>query len=78
MQDIIGLHVKYFDYLGLERFGRICYTEPSNMNPSIIYVYIDDEEPEFNIHTIMTPNGELKYAEIRTNEEVYLDEQQRL
>ena len=76
MQEIIGLHIKYFDYLGLERFGRICYADPSNMNPSIIYVYIDDEETEFNIHSIMTPNGEIKYAEIRTNEEVYLDERQ--
>lgn len=76
MDNIIGLHIKYFDYLGLERFGRICYSEPSNMDQNTIYVYIEDEESEFNIHTIMTPNGELKYAEIRTNEEVYLDERQ--
>lgn len=76
METIIGLHIKYFDYLGLERFGRICYSEPSNMSPEIVYVYIDDEEPEYNIHTVMTPNGEIKYAEIRTNTEVYLDERQ--
>lgn len=74
MENIIGLHVKYFDYLGLERFGRICYSEPSNMQPDTIYVYIEDEDPEFNIHSIMTCDGEVRYAEIRTNEEVYLDE----
>lgn len=76
MDNIIGLHIKYFDYLGLERFGRICYAEPSNVNPNQIYVYIDDEEPEFNIHEVITPSGPLKYAEIRTNEEVYPDERQ--
>lgn len=74
MDTIIGLHIKYFDYLGLERFGRICYAEPFNMSPEIVYVYIDDEEPEFNIHEIMTPSGIIKYAEMRTSEEVYLDE----
>lgn len=74
MDNIIGLHIKYFDYLGLERFGRICYVEPSNISQDIVYIYIEDEEPEFNIHTVMTSMGSIKYAEIRTNEEVYLDE----
>lgn len=74
MDTIIGLHIRYFDYLGLERFGQICYAEQSNTNPETVYVYIDDEEPEFNIHELGTPSGIIKYAEIRTNEEVYLDE----
>ena len=55
--EIIGLSVRYFDYLGLERFGRIVFAEPSNMNPNIVYVYIEDEESEFNVHDITTING---------------------
>lgn len=74
MDTIIGLHIRYFDYLGLERFGRICYVELSSIGPETVYVYIDDEEPEFNIHELAAPSGIIKYAEIRTNEEVYLDE----
>ena len=78
MKDCIGLHVKYFDYLGLERFGRIIYVEPSNMNPDKFYVYIEDEESEFNIHDINI-NGEIKmYAELRINDEIYLDDDAKI
>ena len=71
--EIIGLSVRYFDYLGLERFGRIVFAEPSNTNPDIVYVYIEDEESEFNVHDITTVNGLIKYAEIRESTEVYPD-----
>lgn len=78
IKNCIGLHVKYFDYLGLERFGRIIYVEPSNMNPDIFYVYIEDEEPEFNIHDIII-DGEVKmYAELRPNNEVYIDDDAKI
>lgn len=78
MKDCIGLHVKYFDYLGLERFGIIIYVEPSNMNPDKFYVYIEDEESEFNIHDINI-NGEIKmYAELRINDEVYIDDDAKI
>ena len=78
MKSCIGLHVKYFDYLGLERFGRIIYVEPSNMNPDKFYVYIEDEESEFNIHDINI-NGEIKmYAELRINDEVYIDDDAKI
>lgn len=78
MKSCIGLHVKYFDYLGLERFGRIIYVEPSNMNPDKFYVYIEDEESEFNIHDINI-NGEIKmYAELRINDEVYIDDDSKI
>lgn len=78
MENCIGLHVKYFDYLGLERFGRIIYVEPSNMNPDKFYVYIEDEESEFNIHDINI-NGEIKmYAELRINDEVYIDDDAKI
>lgn len=78
MKSCIGLHVKYFDYIGLERFGRIIYVEPSNMNPDKFYVYIEDEESEFNIHDINI-DGEIKmYAELRINDEVYLDDDAKI
>lgn len=78
MKSCIGLHVKYFDYLGLERFGRIIYVEPSNMNPDKFYVYIEDEESELNIHDINI-NGEIKmYAELRINDEVYIDDDAKI
>lgn len=78
IKNCIGLHVKYFDYLGLERFGRIIYVEPSNMNPDIFYVYIEDEEPEFNIHDINI-NGEVKmYADLRPSNEVYIDDDAKI
>lgn len=78
-KSAIGLHVKYFDYLGLERFGRIIYIEPSNMysniyETDIYYVYIEDEEVEFNTHDIIINNEIKMYAEIRLSTEVYIDE----
>lgn len=74
MDSLIGLHIRYFDYLQLESFGRIVYVEPSNMAPDIYYVYIEDEDPVFNIHDINI-NGEVKmYAEIRPSNEVYIDD----
>lgn len=78
MKSCIGLHVKYFDYLGLERFGRIIYVEPSNMNPDKFYVYIEDEESEFNIHDINIDDEIKMYAELRTNDEVYLDDDAKI
>ena len=71
--EVIGLSVRYFDYLGLERFGRIVFAEPSNTNPDMVYVYIEDEESEFNIHELALVSKVIKYAEIRESTEVYPD-----
>ena len=76
MDNITGLHVKYYDYLGLERFGRIIFTEPYPYDTSILYVYIEDEEIEFNIHKDVLNGNEIEYAEIRLSSEVYIDEKQ--
>lgn len=71
---IIGTHVRYFDYLGFERFGTICHYEFSNMNPNMCYVYISDEDQEFNVHQLMCPDGKvIYYAEIRLSNEVSVD-----
>ena len=75
MSDIIDLHVKYYDYLDLERFGRIIFTEPYPYDQNILYVYIEDEEPKFNIHKDILGGKEISYAEIRLSSEVYIDEQ---
>jgi len=74
MDEIIGLHVRYFDYLELERFGTIIFAEPYMNRQDIVYVYIEDEEPEFNIHSDVLGGKEIKYAEIRLSTEVSLDE----
>lgn len=69
--SIIGLHVRYFDILQLERFGTIVYAEPYTND--IAYVYIEDEDLEFNIHMDILNGKEVRYAEIRLSTEVYLD-----
>lgn len=71
IDNAIGKAVKYFDYLGFERYGSIVAIEPYPMDPNQLYIYISDEEPEFNIHQ-MEGTG-IKYAEIRPSGEVYLD-----
>ena len=70
--NIIGLHIKYFDYLGLERFGRIIYIEPYPHDSEVVYVYIEDEESEFNTHSDILDGKNIKYAEIRLSTEIYL------
>lgn len=67
----IGQAVKYFDYLGLERYGKIVGIEP--YIDDIAYVYIEDEEVEYNIHDHIINGNPIRYAEIRTSDEVYMD-----
>ena len=72
-KSIIGLHVKYFDFLGEMRYGNIIAVEPSS-NPEEPYLYISDEEEEFNIHEDMVAGVMIRYAEIRQSGQVYIDE----
>lgn len=77
MQEInklLGRSVKYYDYLESERFGRIVAIEPYPMDQTQAYIYIEDNEPEFNIHQDVIVGKAVKYAEIRPSSEVYLDE----
>lgn len=84
IQDYIGKTVKYFDFLGLERYGTILTMEPCTVpsndpvdcdnEDNLFYIYIVDEEPEMNIHDIFINGKYEKYAEIRISTEVYLDE----
>lgn len=75
MDNIIGKAVKYYDYVGDERFGSIIAIEPSNFGEDIVYCYIEDEDPEYNIHNDLIMNGMIKrYAELRLSTEVYIDE----
>lgn len=74
MKNLIGAQVIYFDYLGLERSGRIIHVEPYPCEPDVAYLYIEDEESEFNIHRDMVYGKELVYADIRLSTEVVLDD----
>lgn len=67
----LGKAVKYFDYLGMKRYGSIVGIEP--YHDDIAYIYIEDEEVEFNIHEHIINGKPFKYAEIRPSDEVYLD-----
>lgn len=67
----IGQAIKYYDYLGLERYGKIVGVEP--YLDDIAYIYIEDEEVEYNIHNHVINGNPIHYAEIRTSDNVYMD-----
>lgn len=74
IKDYIGCTVRYFDYLGSERYGRIAYMEPCTADDAVegtMYVYIEDEEIELNIHEAsFVDGGVIEYAEIRLSTEI--------
>ena len=75
MNEVIGTHVRYFDYLDNERFGTVVAAEPVLYGPSdLAWLYIEDEEPEYNIHQDFVCGQLITYAEIRVSNEVYIDE----
>lgn len=74
INSLIGKAVKYYDYLDLERFGHIVAVEPYPIDPEQAYIYIEDNEPEFNIHQDFVAGSVIRYAEIRPSGQVYIDE----
>ena len=72
MDEVIGTHVRYFDYLGLERFGIVIAAE--YYRDDLAYLYIEDEEPEYNIHEDFVNGTIVRYAEIRMSNQVNIDE----
>lgn len=70
--ELIGKHVMYFDFLGIDSFGYIVAIEPGP-EPDIVYCYIEDEDMEDNIHEDVVNGKKIKYAEIRLSSEVYPD-----
>lgn len=72
MNEVIRTHVRYFDYMGFERFGTVVAAEP--YADDIAYLYIEDEEPEFNIHEDFVFGQVVRYAELRLSNEVNIDE----
>ncbi len=76
--EALGLHVKYFSYLGEEMFGTIVHAEPCT-NPAaegypFYYIYIEDENNEYNIHSVTNfENQSVRYAAILPSYEVYPD-----
>lgn len=75
MDEVIGTHVRYFDYLDAERFGTVVAAEPVLYGPGdLAWLYIEDEEPEYNIHQDIVFGKLITYAEIRVSNEVDIDE----
>ena len=71
-KSIIGQHVKYYDYLGTERFGNIAAFEPAGND--LAWIYIVDEDPNFNDKVDLVNGVQIQYAEVRISTEVYIDE----
>lgn len=73
INELIGKQVIYHDYLGEEHYGHILAIEPCQNIPDEVYIYIEDEEIEFNIHQDMVNGNLITYAEIKPSSEVILD-----
>ena len=69
----LGQSVKYFDYLDGERFGRIVAMEPYPYDPTLAWIYIEDEESEYNNKFDVINGVQICYAELRISTEVYID-----
>ena len=75
MDKVIGTHVRYFDYLDDERFGTVVAAEPVLYGPGdLAWLYIEDEDQEYNIHHDIVDGQLITYAEIRISNEVDIDE----
>ena len=83
----LGKSIIYYDYLGYQRYGKIGWMEPYEGDQPddgtiISWVYISDDDPEYNVHEFVVNVGTAKkpdikhimYAEIRLSTEVILDE----
>lgn len=68
----LNTHVKYYDMLELERFGYIVAIEESKVK-GVPYIYIEDEEQEYNIHRDMVNGVLITYAEIRPSDQIIID-----
>ena len=73
LNELIGKHIIYFDYLGIESYGIIAGVEPCNEEDQV-YVYIEDEDIGDNIHEDIINGKNIRYAEIRLSTEIYLDD----
>lgn len=74
METLIGKSIKYYDYLGLERFGSIVAVEPYPEDPTQAYIYIEDSDPEFNTHQDCINGNVIRYSDLRLSTDVYIDE----
>ena len=85
--NIIGTHIIYQDYLGIDRPGIIGWfedylgDEPEDDGKKTVWIYVVDEDPEYNnkefvvnMGTVDNPDVRtLMYAEMRLSTEVRLD-----
>lgn len=73
VNELIGKQVTYFDYLGEEHHGSIVAIESCRISKDEVYIYINDEEQEFNIHQDVINGVQITYAELRPSSEIILD-----
>lgn len=73
ISELIGKHVIYYDYVGIECYGSIVAIELYTTEDEV-YVYIEDENGEENIHEDIVNGKRIKYSDIRLSSEIYLDE----
>lgn len=85
--DVLGSDIKYKDYLGYERPGKIGWIEPyfgsdsNDPDGQIVWVYVVDDDPDYNVHEFIVNMGSMEkpdlrtinYAELRLSTEVVLD-----
>lgn len=65
--NLIGLRVFYYDYLGFQQQGVVVYAEPTS-NPNVSFLYINDieEGSNDNIHVLNLSDGSMiNYCECR-------------
>ena len=74
ISKLIGKKVRYFDYNGFERYGSIVAIEPYPKDDSVVYLYISDDDIDYNIHNDIVFGVLVNYADIRTSIEVCLVE----
>lgn len=86
MNEVLGKAIGYNDYLGNLRSGVIGFIEeykaPQEIDSDgkrVVWVYVVDDDPEYNVHQIIIPDKEgkpamLNYADLRLSTEVFLDD----
>lgn len=88
IKELLGKEIIYEDYLGQKRSGVIGWVEPCKTaevdenGRFDVWIYIADQDIEYNTKTIIVPmmnNGKREmttvcYADIRLSSEVILDE----
>lgn len=71
--ELIGMRIFYYDYLGFQQQGIIVYAEFSGSPYTpLLYISSIEEDTNDNIHQLRLPNGSIiNYCECRFSYEVF-------